>query len=280
MTRAAAVLACALALAASASPSARAQRMEPLPQELEGIGIVEHLNERVPLDLAFTDEDGRAVRLGDYFHEGRPVLLSVVYYSCPMLCTLVLNGMTDAMKELDWTPGHEYELVTVSFDSRETHSLARLKKESYLSEYGRPGAGAGWHFLVGSPESVRALTEAVGFNYRWDEKGQQFAHQAALYVLTPEGTISRYLYGVMFEPRTLRLSLVEAGAGKVGSAFDQIVLYCFHYDETSGSYALAARNVMRAGGILTVIVLGSVLSRLWIRDRRRRHGLVAGHLTP
>jgi protein SCO1/2 len=193
------------ALAFLAVPEARAQRMEPLPQELEGVGIVEHVNERVPLDLEFTDEDGKVVRLGDYFHEGRPVLLSVVYYSCPMLCTLVLNGMTDALTELEWSPGREFELITVSFDPRETSTLARLKKQNYLSEYGRPGAGDGWHFLVGSEASIRALTEAVGFRYRWDEQGQQFVHQAALYVLTPDGTISRYLYGVMFEPRSMRL---------------------------------------------------------------------------
>lgn len=280
MTRDLRVLGCTLALVGLSFTPPRAERMEPLPQELEGIGIVEHLNEPIPLELEFTDDEGRAVRIGDYFHKDRPVLLSVVYYSCPMLCTLVLNGMTEALRELDWTPGKEFELVTVSFDARETHTLARLKKQSYLSEYGRPGAGPGWHFLVGGEGSIRSLTEAIGFKYRWDEEGHQFAHQAAIYVLTPDGKISRYLYGVMFEPRTLRLSLVEAGAGKVGSPFDQIILYCFHYDETSGSYALAARNVMRAGGILSIVVLGAFLSRLWIRDRqRRRKELAVGPLS-
>jgi protein SCO1/2 len=187
-----------------------------------------------------------------------------------MLCTLVLNGMTEAMKALDWTPGNEFEVLTVSFDSRETPNLARIKKQNYLNDYGRAEAGKGWHFLVGGEESVRALTSAVGFGYRWNEETKQYAHQAAIFVITPDGRISRYLYGVMFEPKTLRLSLVEAGNGKIGSPLDHIVLYCFHYDPNTGKYSVAASNIMRVGGVLTVFALGTVLSVLWARDRRRR----------
>jgi protein SCO1/2 len=180
---------------------------------------------------------------------------------------------------MDWTPGRQFEVVTVSFDPTETPTLAKLKKQNYLAAYGRPEAGPGWHFLVGSPESVHALTEAVGFHYRWDDATEQFAHQAAIYVLTPDGTLSRYLYGVMFEPRTLRLSLVEAAAGGIGSPLDQIILYCFHYDADLGRYSLVALNLVRAGAIVSILVLGSFLSALWIRESRRRKTLTAGQVS-
>jgi protein SCO1/2 len=263
-------LAFVVSLALAAPGAARAQRTEPLPEQLEGVGITEHRDAKIPLDLAFSDEDGRAVRLRDYFHEDRPVVLTLVYYSCPMLCTLVLNGLTDAMRDLSWEPGAEYEVVTVSFDPRETSTLARLKKQNYLSMYGRAGAGAGWHFLTGREEEIHALTEAVGFGYRWDEEQQQFAHQAAIFVLTPDGRISRYLYGVLFEPLTLKLTLLEASKGKIGSPLDQIVLYCYHYDPKSGSYAPAAMRFMRLGGVLTMVLVGAWLSSVWLRSARRR----------
>jgi protein SCO1 len=256
--------------------TARAQRTEPLPKELEGVGIVEHLDGKLPLDLKFTDETGREVSLGDYFNKDRPVLLTLVYFRCPMLCTLVLNGLIDAMKQIEMTPGKEFELVTVSFDPTETATLAKFKKQNYLTEYGRPEAAPGWHFLVGGEAEVHALTDAVGFGYRWNEEQKQYVHQAAIYVVTPDGRLSRYLYGVMFDPRTLKLSILEAGKGKIGSTLDQIVLYCFHYDASSGKYAPAAVRIMRAGGILTILILGSVLSTLWVRDRRRRRSLPSG----
>lgn len=252
------------------------QRIEPLPQELEGVGIIEHLDGKIPLDLKFTDETGREVVLGDYFGKDRPVLLTLVYFSCPMLCTLVLNGMIDALRQVDMTPGKEFEIVTVSFDPTETATLAKFKKQNYLNEYGRPEAGPGWHFLVGGAAEIRALTDAVGFGYKWNAEQQQYVHQAAIYVVTPDGRLSRYLYGVMFEPRTLKLSILEAGKGKIGSTLDAIVLYCFHYDANSGKYAPAAVRIMRAGGILTVLILGSVLSTLWARDRRRRRSSPPG----
>lgn len=268
-------LAVAIALAAllpgrlPAEP-AQAQRIEPLPKELEGVEIKEHLNGHIPLDLKFTDETGREVTLGDYFGKDRPILLTLVYFRCPMLCTLVLNGMIDALKQVDMTPGKEFDIVTVSFDPTETPTLAKFKKQNYLTEYGRPEAAAGWHFLVGQEPEIHALTDAVGFGYKWNEEQKMFVHQAAIYVVTPDGRLSRYLYGVMFDPRTLKLSILEAGKGKIGSTIDAIVLYCFHYDASSGKYAPAAVRIMRAGGVLTIVALGSVLSVLWARDRRRR----------
>jgi protein SCO1/2 len=244
--------------------------MEPLPEDLEGVGITEHLDEQIPLDLEFKNSDGRTVRLGEFFDQDRPVLLSLIYYRCPMLCTLVLNGMVDALKESDLVPGTDFDLLTVSFDPVETPTLARLKKQTYLQEYGVPEAGTSWHFLVGDQDAVSVLTEAVGFRYRWNDERKEFAHQAAIYVLTPDGKISRYLYGIMFEPKTLRLSLIEAGRGQIGSPLDQIILYCFHYDANSGKYSLAAMNIMRVAGILTVLVLGSTLSVQWLRGSRRK----------
>jgi len=266
-----ALIAAAVLSAIAGAPAAVvAQRAEPLPEQLEGIGITERPDEKIPLDLAFKDEDGREVRLRDYFQGERPVVLTLVYYSCPMLCTLVLNGLTDAMRDLPWEPGDQFEIVTVSFDPRESPSLARIKKQNYLQMYGRADAGKGWHFLTGQQAEISALTDAVGFRYKWDEEQQQFAHQAAIFVLTPDGRISRYIYGVLYEPRTLKLSLLEASQGKIGSPLDQIVLYCYHYDPKSGSYAPAAMRFMRIGGALTLAVVGVWLSSVWYRSSRRR----------
>jgi protein SCO1/2 len=257
----------ALAVLAGAATCALAQRGEPLPTELEGVGITEHLDARVPLDTTFDDETGKQVTLGSYFVKDRPVILTLNYFTCPMLCTLILNGMTDAMKEIPWTPGRQFEIVTVSFDPTETPTLARLKKKSYLEAYGRPDAAAGWHFLTGEEESIRALTDAVGFKYRWDDTEKQFAHAAAIFILTPDGHISRYLYGVQFEPKDLRLALLEASSGKIGSPMDQVLMYCYHYDASSGRYSIAAQQIMKIGGILTVLVLAGWLIGFWLRER-------------
>jgi protein SCO1/2 len=261
------VMLLALAVLAGAATCALAQRGEPLPTELEGVGITEHLDARVPLDTTFDDETGKQVTLGSYFVKDRPVILTLNYFTCPMLCTLILNGMTDAMKEIPWTPGRQFEIVTVSFDPTETPTLARLKKKSYLEAYGRPDAAAGWHFLTGEEESIRALTDAVGFKYRWDDTEKQFAHAAAIFILTPDGHISRYLYGVQFEPKDLRLALLEASSGKIGSPMDQVLMYCYHYDASSGRYSIAAQQIMKIGGILTVLVLAGWLIGFWLRER-------------
>lgn len=269
MSRTAAIL-MLLSLACGLAGAAEAQRTEPLPQELEGVGITEHLNTTIPLDLEFVDDAGRPVRLGDYFDGERPVILSLVYFSCPMLCTLVLNGLTDAMQGISWTPGKEFEILTVSFNPAETHTLAGLKKQNYINEYGRPESAAGWHFLTGTEANIQALTKAVGFGYRWIEETQEFSHAAALFVLTPDGRLSRYLYGIQFEPRPVRFALMEASRGKIGSTIDQVIFYCYHYDAEAGTYTLAARRVMQLGGLLTVVILGGWLSAFWIRGGRRK----------
>ncbi len=268
-------------LAACLSPAARAPAQAPQPitipepasqpvEELAGVGIEEKLGDRLPLELEFLDEDGRRVRLGDYFRGERPVLLTTVYYGCPMLCGLILNGQMEAMKALDWTPGQAYEVVTVSFDPRETPALARLKKQNYLKAMERPEAAAGWHFLTGPAESIIRLTDAIGFRYRWVEREKQFAHAAAIVICTPDGRVSRYLYGVQFNPRTLRLSLVEASEGKIGSTVDHVLLYCLKYDPRAGRYSIVADRFMTAGAALTVAAMAVWLVPRWVRDARRR----------
>ncbi len=261
----------AWALAVLAAGPVAAQRTEPLPKELEGVGITEVPGARIPQDLTFVDENGRNVRLADYFAAGRPVILTLNYYRCPMLCGLMLNGLLDGLKELKWTPGREFEIVTVSIDPLETPTLARLKKQSYMEELGRPEAVAGWHFLVGRPESIKALADAVGFHYRYNEERREYAHAAGLFVATPDGRVARYLYGVMYEGRTLRLALTEAAEGKIGSSADQLLLYCFHYDAQEGRYVVAATSIMRLGGGATALILGLWLVTWWRRSARREN---------
>jgi protein SCO1 len=255
--------------------SAYAQVAGPLPKELEGVGITEHANVQLPLQLEFKDDDGKTVKLSDYCNGQRPILLTLNYYRCPMLCTLQLNGLVEGLKNMPWTAGEQFDIVTVSFDARETPQLARLKKQSYVESYGRPGAAGGWHFLTGREENIRTLTDTVGFQYRYDKDADQYVHVACAFVCTPDGRVSRYLYGVMYDPRTLRLSLLEAGEGKVGSTTDQILLYCFHYDPSKGTYTWAAMGLMRAGGITTMLVLGIVMTVLWRRDLARRKKAIA-----
>ena len=253
-----------LALAALAPPVA-AQRAEPLPKQLEGVGITEHPGARVPLDLEFAAEDGRPLRLSQVISGSKPVILTLNYYRCPMLCGLLLSGLLDGLKQLPWTPGKEFEIVTVSIDPLETPKLAMLKKESYLTDYGRPGAAGGWHFLTGKDATIKALTGAVGFGYRYDEERQQYAHPAGIFLLTPDGRVARVLYGVVFEPKTLKLGLTEAGEGKIGSTTDQALLFCYHYDANAGRYVVAASNFMRLGGAATALVVGVWLMTAWRR---------------
>ncbi|MEW6367564.1 MAG: SCO family protein [Acidobacteriota bacterium] len=250
--------------------SAQAPRAEPMPKQLEGVEVTERPDSPIPLKLEFTDEDGRAVRLGDYFKRGRPVILTLGYYECPMLCTLVLNGLIETLKTIEWTPGLEYEIVTVTINPAETYRLARLKKENYLTEYGRAGAAMGWHFLTGREENIKALAGAVGFGYKYDERIEQYAHPAVIIVTTPEGHVSRYLYGIKYEPKTLRLALVEASEGKIGSTVDQVILYCYHYDAAAGRYAPAAMKLMRIGGVATLVTVAGLLAYLWIGRSGRR----------
>lgn len=230
----------------------------PPPQVLSNISIDQNLNQQVPLDLPFKDEHGRDVKLSEYFGS-KPVILSLVYYECPMLCTETLNGMVSAFKVLKFDVGDEFNVVTISFDARETPALAAEKKKNYLRQYGRPGAEQGWHFLTGPQTSIDAVTKAVGFHYAWDQNTQQFAHAAALMLLTPDGKLAQYYYGVEFSPRDLRFGIIEASKGKTGTLVDSVLLYCFHYDPRSGKYGAVITRVVQLAGGVTILVLGGFL---------------------
>ena len=248
----------------------QAQRQEAGPEALKEVGIDEHLGGQIPLDLHFRDENGGDVTLASIFRGERPAVLSLNYSDCPMLCTLVLNGLVDGLKESTWVPGQQFDIVSVSIDPLETPQRARLTKQKYLRSYGRPETAAGWHFLTGNQDSIKRLADAVGFRYKYVEKDKQYAHAAVITICTPQGRVSRYLYGVQFPEQTLRLSLVEAGEGKVGSTMDKILLYCFHYDAEAGRYGPVARNLMKLGAGMTCTVLLLALIPFWLR--RRSHG--------
>lgn len=239
------------------------------PNVLKQVEIEQRLNEQVPLDALFRDETGREVRLGEYFREGRPVVLALVYYECPLLCNQVLNGLTGTLQAMKFTPGREFNIVIVSFDERERAELAARKKETYLKRYGREGAGEGWHFLTGDKASIERLSQAVGFKFVWDEKSKQFAHASAIMVATPAGRLSHYFYGIEYSPKDLRLSLVEASEGRIGSPVDKLILYCFHYDPTVGGYAPVVMNIVRLAGVATVL---AILALLFMLRRYRRAG--------
>jgi protein SCO1/2 len=236
---------------------------------LRDVGIDQRLGESLPLDLAFRDESGRDVRLGDYFGE-RPVIVSLVYYECPMLCTVVLNGLTKALRAMSLDAGRDFEIVTVSIDPRETPALAAEKKEGYVERYGREGAAGGWHFLTGEAEAIERLAEAIGFRYRYDPAIDQYAHGAGIVATTPEGRLARYFYGVEFSARDLRLGLVEASANRIGTVADQILLLCYHYDPETGRYGRVALLSVRVGGALTLLGLGGFLFTMWRRELRER----------
>ncbi len=234
------------------------QPATPPPEILNSIGIDQNLNAQLPLDLPFQDEDGRNVKLGDYFGQ-KPVVLALVYYDCPMMCTEVLNGMVSAFSVMKFDVGREFNVVTVSFDPREKPSLARQKKDLYVRRYGRPGAAQGWHFLTGQQPAIDALTRAAGFHYRWDNQTQQFAHATAIMVVTPQGKLAQYYYGVEYSPKDLRLGLVQASQNRIGSLVDQVFLYCYHYDPRTGRYGAVISRVLQVAGALTVLVLGSLI---------------------
>jgi protein SCO1/2 len=236
------------------------------PPYLENVGIEQHLDAQIPPDLGFIDDAGRAVKLGDYFGK-KPMILNLVYYNCTMLCGEALEGLTGAMKVVKFDVGNQFDVVTVSFDPRETTEMAAAKKKRYVERYGRPGAANGWHFLTGSPESINALTKAVGFQYQYDPKSGQYAHATAIMVLTPEGRISRYFYGVEFPPKDLRMGLVEASQNKIGNAVDQVLLYCYHYDPATGKYGAVVSNMLKIGAALTILFLGILLFVLFRLER-------------
>jgi len=243
-------------------PPARA-----LPGLLEEVGLDQHLNAQLPLDLHFKDENGQTVKLGDFFGR-RPVILTLVYYQCPMLCTQVLNGVTSSIGVMNLSVGKDFDIVTVSFDPRDTPEGAREKKANYLARYKRPGAAAGWHFLTGEAREISALTGAVGFRYAYNAEIGQYAHVSGIMVATPEGRLARYFYGIEYGPRDLRLALVEAADHTIGSPVDQLLLYCFHYDPSAGRYSLAVMNIVRIAGVLTVLVIVGAIVLMRRRERR------------
>ncbi len=228
------------------------------PPYLQNVGIEQHLDAQVPPDLAFVDDAGRTVKLGDYFGK-KPLILNLVYYNCTMLCGEALAGLSSSMKMVKFNVGDEFDVVTVSFNPNETPAIAAEKKKDYLKRYGRPGAAAGWHFLTGPAESINALTKAVGFQYQYDPKSSQYAHATAIMVLTPQGRISRYFYGVDYPPKDLRMGLVEASQGKIGNAVDAVLLYCYHYDPATGKYGAIIANILKLGAGLTTLLLGGLI---------------------
>ncbi len=236
---------------------------------LREVGVDQKLGGPVPLDTRFVDETGREVRLGEYFGT-RPVVLALVYYECPMLCTQVLNGLVGSLEALTFLPGREFEVVVVSFDAGETPALAAQKRATYLRRYDRPGAEPGVHFLTGRADAIAALTSAVGFRYAYDEALDQYAHPAAITVLTADGRVSRYLFGIEFAPKDLRLALVEAADNAIGSVLDQALLFCYHYDPETGTYGLAVMNLVRLAGLLTVGLTAAFIVASLRRERRQR----------
>lgn len=260
-------------LTAICLPEVRAEGS--LPNTLKGVGFDQRLNEQIPLDLPFRDEFGRDVRLSEYFTD-KPVILVLVQYQCPMLCGEILNGLTRAMLDIPLSAGKDFNVLTVSFDSREKPDLAAAKKKSYIERYGRPGAETGWHFLTGEDPAIHRLTEAVGFRYTYDAEHDRFAHASGIMILTPSGKLSHYFYDVKYSPRDVRLGLVEASQGKIGSPVDQILLYCFHYDPADGKYGPAIMNLIRAGGVLTMLCIGAMVGGLWRLERRKARQQAAG----
>ena len=238
-----------------------------VPGVLGEVAFEQRLNEQLPLDLPFTDETGKTVKLGDYFGR-KPVVLAFVYYECPMLCTQVLNGLESALRVINESIGKEFDVVTVSFDARETPMLAAAKKQAYLDRYQRPEAAQGWHFLTGSQASIDALTKSAGFSFSWDEPSQQFAHASGIIVATPNGTIARYFFGIDYSPRDVKFALIESSLGKIGSLADQLLLYCYHYNPAAGNYGFVAMRAVRIGGAVTLVALFGFMFVSIRRDHR------------
>jgi protein SCO1/2 len=246
-----------------------------LPEAVRDVGIDQRLNEQLPLDIEFRNEEGRLVRIGDFFSD-KPVILSLVYHECPMLCSEVLEGLLRSLRVLRFDVGKEFEVLTVSFNPREDAPLARSAKESYLRRYKREGAAGGWHFLTGDQTSIDRLTKAVGFRYRYDAQKNLYAHAGGIMVLTPQGRLSRYFYGIEFAPKDVRLGLVEASQNKIGSVVDQVLLFCYHYDPVTGKYGLVILTAMRITGVLFVLGLGAYVIVMLRRERAVPGEVVGG----
>ena len=267
-----------LGQAAVSPPPAGMQRI------VQDVGLDQRLDEQVPLDLTFRDEAGRTVALRDYFR-GKPVILSLVYFRCPMLCTQVLNGLLKSSQAVELQLGQDYEIVSVSIDPAETPAMAAAKKRRYAGSYRRPGADAGWHFLTGDAAAIERLARSVGYRYRYDERSGQFAHASGIIVLTPEGRTSRYLYGIDYHPTDLRLALVESSQGQIGTLGDQFLLLCYHYDPATGRYGVVIARVLQLAGLATMATLGTFLVIMFRREIRRsrlarRSGIAPAHRAP
>jgi len=267
---------CACVLMLAVLPCAAQQLASSQPPPLRGVGIAQQMNQQVPANLIFRDETGKTVRLGDYFGK-KPIVLSLVYFNCPFMCTDVLNGELRALQGIALDLGKDFEAVTVSFDPKDGPPEAALKNRIYTGMYGSRATSGGWHFLTGDQNSIQALTDAVGFRYAYDQPSQQFAHATSIMILTPEGRVARYFYGVQYPPRDVRLGLVEASEGKIGSPTDAALLLCYHYDPLTGKYGLVVSNVIRISGIVTTLVLGIFL---WVMFRQEKYSLVSPQALP
>lgn len=256
--------------AASAQPTG-------LPKQIEHVGVTEHLDGApLPLDAEFTDHTGKHVHLGDFFQKGHPVLLTFAYHSCPMLCSMVLNATTEGLKGVNWTAGKEFDVVTISIDPNESQEKTNAKRTSILNQYGRPEAATGWHFLSGTEKEIARVASAAGFEYQYDPEQKQWGHSSVVMLVKPNGQMARYLYGLEFDPKDLKLGLLEASAGRSISTIEQLILYCYHYDPQGGKYVLLATRVMQVGGGLTALALGAFLSVFWLRERKRGRNEASG----
>ncbi len=246
------------------------------PVELEGVDIVEHLSGPLPKDAVFRDAQGGTVHLGDYFDGKRPAVFVFAYHTCPMLCSLVLDATVRALNDVQWTVGDQFDVISISIDPKDTPETATKKRAQVVAAYPRAkGSTRGWHFLVGDEEDIRKVTDAVGFEYHYDARQQQYAHPAAIYLLTPEGHIARYLYGIQYSANDVRLGLLEASEGRSISTTERVLLYCYHYDPQGKRYALVAMNVMRLGGVVTLVLIGGFLTIMWARERRHRRAVAS-----
>ncbi len=265
-----ALLATSVALAASVAGAVASGQVNTPPHELSGVGVIEHMMAQVPRDATFRDHTGQTVQIGRYFDGRRPVVLNLVYHRCPMLCSMVLNAVLRSLANTPWSVGEQYDVVTLSIDPRDTPEVAAQKRRRVLETYGRPSAARGWHFLTGTDEEARRVARAVGFEYRFDPRQDQYAHPAVTFLLTPEGRVARYLYGIDHAPTDVRVGLLEASQGRSISTVERVLLFCYHYDPQGQKYVLVARRVMQLGGGLTAVSLGALLATLWYRERRRK----------
>jgi len=255
------------------NPSSTENASSVLPKELEGVGIDERLGHSLDLNLKFRDENNQEVTLGTYINGSKPVIISPVYFACPGLCNFHLNGFTEALREVDWTAGKDFTMIALSFDSKETPEMAMKKKSNYTKIYDRPNAEAGWHFLTGDEESVQAFTKSIGFKFKWSDEANEWSHASAAIVVSPQGKISRYLPGIMFDKRDVKLALTEAAEGKIGNFVDSLILYCFHYDPQQSKYTIFVGGLMKMGGSAMLLLMLIWLIPIWFKGRKKHANL-------